>query len=117
MHRGRLIQAAKEIGQDDDESGTQIEQKQKSKFIHIVAQVFRIKNRLVVVHDTFLARGIRNLIFVREIGHSLPLDFETLPSFNNIFVFLSKDLARISYTAIDLVLRSFVVVGNSCKSS
>ena len=49
----------------------------------------------------------RNLIFVREIGHSFPLDFESLPRSDNLFVALSKDLVRISYTSVDLDLRNF----------
>ena len=69
-----------------------------------------------MVHDTLLARSI-NLIFVREIGHGLPLDFETLPSSNNLFVALSKDLVRISYTTVDLALRKFKALENRRKCS
>jgi hypothetical protein len=72
--------------------------------------VFRIKNRLVV-HDTLRAGRTRNLIFVREIGHRFPLDFESLPSINNFFVALRKDLAGISYTAVDLGQRSMIAGG------
>ena len=58
-----------------------------------------------MVHDALLEVGIRNLIFVREIDHSLPPVFESLPSKNNVLVLLSKYLGRISYTTLYLVLR------------
>jgi hypothetical protein len=69
----------------------------------------------MVVHDSVLARRTRNLIFVGEIGQSFPLDFEILPRSNNLFVALSKDLVRISYTTVDLVLSDMKVRGYSCK--
>jgi hypothetical protein len=69
-----------------------------------------------VVHDSILART-RNLIFVGEIGHGFPPDFESLPRSNSLIVALSKDLVRISYTAVDLVLSDMKVRGYSRKRS
>lgn len=58
------------------------------------------------VYRTLLARRARNLISVWEI-HTVV--FETPPSSNNVFVLLSKDSVRISYTAVDsdLVIREY----------
>lgn len=92
------------------ESGTLIvTSKQKQVQIHSYGSCN--KNPPSVVHDTLIARRTRNLIiiFVREIGHSLPLDFESLPSSNNFFVALSKDKVGISCTAFDLAQRGIKV--------
>jgi hypothetical protein len=67
-----------------------------------------------VVHDS-IPEKTRNLIFVGEIGHGFPIDFESLPRSNNLIVALSKDFFRISYTAVDLVLCDMKVRGYSRK--
>jgi hypothetical protein len=60
-------------------------------------------------------QGKKPLIFVGEIGHSFPADFEILPRINSLFVALSKDLVRIGYTGVDLAPRSMIVRGYSRK--
>jgi hypothetical protein len=54
-------------------------------------------------------------MFVGEIGHGFPSDFESLPRINNLMVALSKDLFRISYTPVDLLLSDMKVRGYSGK--